>query len=135
MKYKFIDFIKSKKWVIVGILIGILIIILIYYFAGKKNYRIFLDMYMPDDSYGYIVYSPGNNSEFNLYKDSYLNLEYTFSDKKDRNITYVIENENIIDIDNNKLIAKNYGTTEVYIETKDNIKSNIITINVVNENE
>ena len=135
MMDKFIDFLKRKKWIIVGIIIGILIIILIYHFMGKKNYKVFLDMYMPNDSYGYIIYSPGNNSEFNLYKDSYLNVEYSFSDKVNRDVTYVIENEDIVSIDNNKLVAKNNGTTEIYIKTKDNIESNIITVNVVDKNE
>lgn len=135
MMDKFIDFLKRKKWIIVGIIIGILIIILIYHFMGKKNYKVFLDMYMPNDSYGYIIYSPGNNSEFNLYKDSYLNVEYSFSDKVDRDITYVIENEDVVSINNNKLVAKNNGTTEIYIKTKDNIESNIITVNVVDKNE
>ncbi len=135
MMDKFIDFLKRKKWIIVGIIIGILIIILIYQFMGKKNYKVFLDMYMPNDSYGYIVYSPGNNSEFNLYKDSYLNVEYSFSDKVNRDITYVIENEDVVSIDNNKLVAKNNGTTEIYIKTKDNIESNVIIVNVVDKNE
>lgn len=135
MMDKFIDFLKRKKWIIVGIIIGILIIILIYHFMGKKNYKVFLDMYMPNDSYGYIIYSPGNNSEFNLYKDSYLNVEYSFSDEVKRDITYVIENEDVVSIDNNKLVAKNNGTTKIYIKTKDNIESNIITVNVVDKNE
>lgn len=135
MMDKFIDFLKRKKWIIVGIIIGILIIILIYHFMGKKNYKVFLDMYMPNDSYGYIIYSPGNNSEFNLYKDSYLNVEYSFSDEVKRDITYVIENEDVVSIDNNKLVAKNNGTTEIYIKTKDNVESNIITVNVVDKNE
>jgi len=129
-------FMKNKKNIILISLITIfiLILIIIYFFTNKKDYQIFLDMYMPNDSYGYIVYSPGNNNEFNLYKNSYLNLEYVFSDKKERKIEYVINNNDIINIENNKIIAKNVGTSKIYIKTKDNIKSNVITINVVEDN-
>jgi len=129
-------FMKNKKNIILISLITIfiLILIIIYFFTNKKDYQIFLDMYMPNDSYGYIVYSPGNNNEFNLYQNSYLNLEYVFSDKKERKIEYVINNNDVINIENNKIIAKNVGTSKIYIKTKDNIKSNVITINVVEDN-
>lgn len=136
MSNKIIETLKSKKWVIlIATLIIIVLIIILYSSIGRRRYDIFLEGNMPKDSYGYIKYSPGNQNEFNLYKDSYLNLEYTFSDNKKRDVTYIIEDENIVNIENNKLIAKNYGTTKVYIKTKNNINSNDIIVNVVEKNE
>lgn len=132
---KILNFIKSKKGLVTIALIILLIIIFIYFVMNKKDYKVFLDMYMPKDSYGYIKYSPGNENEFNLYKNSYLNIEYSFSDKKNREIEYVIEDNNIVSIENDKLIAKNTGTSKIYIKTKDNIESNYIIVNVVNDNE
>jgi len=133
MKKNFLEFIKSKS----GIIICLTVILIIFSisFLSKKNYKVFLDLYMPIDSYGYVVYSPGNQTEFNLYKDSYLNIEYDFSDNKNRKIDYIISNSNIISIEDNKIYAKNIGETTIYIKTKDNIKSNIISINVINTND
>jgi len=136
MKSKIYEFVKSHKVLIIIITFVIIIAsILLLSFFSKKDYNIFLEMYMPNDSYGYVVYSPGNNNEFNLYKNSYLNIEYSFSDNKNRDIKYIVDNNEVISIENNKLIAKNIGTAKIYIKTNDNVESNIITVNVVNNNE
>lgn len=135
MKDKIFSFIKNHKLMIIIFLILIIILIVSFILFSKKEYKVFLEMYMANDSYGYVVYSPGNNNEFNLYKDSYLNIEYFFSDEKNRNIEYIIDNNEIVSIKDNKLIAKNIGTCKIYVKTKDNIKSNVVTVNVVNNNE
>lgn len=124
---------KNKKYIYIIAIIIIILCITLYF--KNKNYDIFLNLYMPSDSYGYIKYSPSNQNEFNLYKGSALNIEYIFSDNKKRKIKYVISNEDIIEIKNDKIYTKENGSTTIYIKTKDNIKSNIININVVNDNE
>ncbi len=126
---------KNIIFVVGGIIVIGLIILLCVILFNKKSYNVFLEMNMPKDSYGYVTYTPGNNSEFNLYKNSYLNLEYSFSDKKDRNVKYIIENEDIVTINNDRLTALSNGITKVYVITDDKVKSNVITIRVVDEDD
>ncbi|MBQ7141096.1 MAG: hypothetical protein IJO32_06305 [Bacilli bacterium] len=134
MKNQTLKIFKNKNLVyIIGIIL-IIFVILIFY-LNRKNYEVYLDLYMPSDSYGYVIYSPSNQNEFNLYKNSYLNIEYTFNDNKNRKIEFIISDNNIIEIKNNKIYAKNIGTTSIYIKTKDDVKSNIVNINVVKNDE
>ena len=126
---------KNIIFVVGGIIVIGLIILLCVILFNKKSYNVFLEINMPKDSYGYVTYTPGNNSEFNLYKNSYLNLEYSFSDKKDRDVKYIIENEDIVTINNDRLTALSNGTTKVYVITDDKVKSNVITIRVVDEDD
>lgn len=127
------SFFSNKRNVIIFSFIIILILIIVFYFifVKNKNYNAFIELSLPFDSYGEVVYSPGNNYEFNLYVNSFLNIESSFSDGREHEFIIVIEDENVISLENNMLVAKEVGKTDVYIITKDDVKSNVISLEVI----
>lgn len=127
------SFFSNKRNVIIFSFIIILILIVVFYFifVKNKNYNAFIELSLPFDSYGEVVYSPGNNYEFNLYVNSFLNIESSFSDGREHEFIIVIEDENVISLENNMLVAKEVGKTDVYIITKDDVKSNVISLEVI----
>lgn len=83
-----------------------------------------------------------NEENINLTINSSYQLEPIFvpSNVTNKNITYTIENDNIISINNNKIIAKNEGVTkiiasldnvtrEIFVNVKSNIQKEKIAIN------
>lgn len=130
------SFFSNKRNIFIFVCLLILIIVVIFYFIfiKKKTYDAFIEFSMPYDSYGEVIYTPGNNYEFNLYVDSFLNMDTYFSDGKKHQFSYVIEDDSVIALENNLLVAKKVGKTDIYIVTDDNVKSNVISLEVV-ENE
>ena len=126
---------KKKKNIIIIIIIVFVITVILLFSYNSKKYNIYLELYMTDNSYGYKKYIPGNKSEFYLYKNSFLDMEYSFSDNKIRKVEYIISDDDILEIKNDKVYAKNVGETKIYIKSKDNIKSNVINIKVVDSYE
>ena len=130
------SFFSSKRNIIIFVCVLLLSIIGIFYFifSKKRTYDAFIEFSLPYDSYGEVIYTPGNNYEFNLYVDSFLNIDTYFSDDKKHDFTYIIEDDSVIGVENGLLVAKKVGKTDIYIITDDNIKSNVISLEVV-ENE
>lgn len=126
------SFFSNKRNIFIFVFVILIFVVVCFFlFSKKKIYNAFIDFSLPNDSYGEVIYIPGNNYEFNLYVDSFLNVDVFFSDDKDHQFTYVIEDNNVITIENNLLIAKNIGKTDIYIITDDNIKSNVISLKVI----
>ena len=120
----------NKKFIIILSFIILLAVLLFIIHKIRANYEAFLDINMKESNIK-LTYSPGNHNEIEIYVNNKAKLEHTFSNNKDVKYKYVIEDKNIIDIVDDEIIAKNTGSTSIYLKTFDGIKSNIINIDVL----
>lgn len=109
------------------IIINIIFIGLVILFKRSDNYKeIYVDVIEPSNAK--IVFNPilGDNIEIKQGDFFTININSDIKDFK------IIDTNNILKVENNKISAESIGKTEIYVISSDKkIKSNIFTINVI----
>jgi len=76
------------------------------------------------------TYNSGNNTSITVKQNGTVNLKYSYSDGKDYGVNWVVSDESIATVENNKLVGKKSGTVTIYAVSKKDkrVKSNKVTL-------
>lgn len=131
MKKKKID---KKIYIIIALILLIIIVGIIIFIKRKANYEAYLELNLKDSNTK-VIYSPNNTQKLELTIGNTLTLNHTFTNNKEHKYKYIIKDNDIITIENDKIIAQKEGVTNVYLKTNDGVKSNIIYVTVIDPRE
>ena len=123
---------KNKKLlgIIIGIVLLLIILLVIFMHKSQQNKSISIEMILP--SQAKVTYDPILEDVIEVKVGNIFTVGVTLNEINNDDYLYVIKNDDIISVENNKVKAEKPGTAYIHCESKNGkVKSNELKIKVV----
>lgn len=122
----------KKGKIILSIIIGILAIIIfaIIFNTNKLDIQLVITPGITSENMSSYTYNAGNNTDMTIKPNGIVNLKYSYSDDKDYGVNWIVSDESVAKVENNKLVGKKAGVVTIYAVSKKDkrVKSNKVTL-------
>lgn len=122
----------KKGKIILSVITGVLalIIFIIIFNANKLNVSLVINAGVTSENMSSYTFNAGNNTDITIKPNGIVNLKYSYSDGNDYGVKWIVSDESVAKVEDNKLVGKKAGTITIYAVSKKSkkVESNKVTL-------